>query len=168
MFKNKDPIPKDRRSNVVYQVNCTTCSATYIGETTRQVCRRLKEHGAPSEAPIKQQPDLRRSARIAANTKLQVFYGQSSSSEEEHDNDPSSDVSAILHHINQTKHKMDWENVSVLGSDQHPYRLLVKESLAIAEVSPNLNVTTRSIPLIIYPEGCTTIRQPRSITNNVQ
>ena len=52
-----------------------------------------------------------------------------------------------------TKHKMDWNNWIVLDKDKHPYRLLVKESLRINAISPTLNSTTRSIPLVVYPEG---------------
>lgn len=110
-----------------------------------------EKHGAPSEAPQPEPTDLRRSARIAANTKLQIFYGESNSSDDEQENSSSSNESAIRQHINQTKHKMDWENTLVLDSDIHPYRLLVKESLAISELSPSLNLTTRSVPLIIFP-----------------
>ncbi|CAF1567373.1 unnamed protein product, partial [Rotaria sp. Silwood1] len=71
-FKNKDDTPKDLQSNLIYEVNCTDCSATYIGKTVRQACQRLKEHGAPSNVPIAQNNQaLKRSARIAANKKFQ-------------------------------------------------------------------------------------------------
>ncbi|CAF5081582.1 unnamed protein product, partial [Rotaria sp. Silwood1] len=66
--------------------------------------------------------------------------------------------SAIQRHIAQNKHKIDWHNWSILGRDKHPYRLLVKESLAIAENLPSLNQTTRSVPLIVFSEGSTTRR----------
>jgi hypothetical protein len=82
LFKNKDQLPKDTQSNLVYQLNCTNCSATYIGKTCRQASRRLKEHGAPLEAVIIQKPALKRSARIAGNAKFQVFYVQENNSEE--------------------------------------------------------------------------------------
>ena len=38
--------------------------------------------------------------------------------------------------------------------DRHPYRLCVRETLAIAEFQPSLNVTVRSVPLLVYPKGC--------------
>ena len=47
LFKNKDDIPKYLQSGVVYLISCSTCDAQYIGKTIRQICRRLKEHGAP-------------------------------------------------------------------------------------------------------------------------
>ena len=43
---NKDKIKEDMQSNIVYQLNCSSCQATYIGKTIRQMRRRLKEHGA--------------------------------------------------------------------------------------------------------------------------
>ncbi len=165
LFKNKDQIPKDSQSNVVYQLNCTNCSSTYIGKTCRQACRRLKEHGAPVKTFTTQQPAQKRSARIAENKKFQVFYGQENSSEEEKESDQSDIMSAVKQHIKTTKHKIDWQNWIILDKDQHPYRLLVKESMAIVDKKPDLNSTTRSTPLIIYPTGYTKRRNTFN-TNN--
>ena len=39
----KDPLPREKQANVVYEVPCT-CGKVYIGETTRQLGTRLKEH----------------------------------------------------------------------------------------------------------------------------
>ncbi|CAF2745316.1 unnamed protein product [Rotaria sp. Silwood2] len=52
-------------------------------------------------------------------------------------------------HMISTQHKIDWYSWSIMDKDKHPYRLLVKESLAINEKSPTLNLTTRSVPLVI-------------------
>ncbi|CAF4702610.1 unnamed protein product [Rotaria sp. Silwood2] len=155
MFKNKDEIPKNVQSNIIYQVNCSSCSASYIGKTTRQACRRLKEHGAPTEISVEHaNENLRRSARIAAmyaNNNARISYYESDSSE---DDLPSTTyTSAIKRHMISTQHKIDWYKWSILDKDKHPYRLLVKESLAINEKLPTLNLTTRSVPLVVYPEG---------------
>lgn len=162
MFKNKDDIPKNLQSHVVYQLNCNTCSEKYIGKTVRQACRRLKEHGAPINiTKIQSNQNLRRSTRIAENEKFQIYYGESDTSDDDDDDDEinvdttTTTTSAIQQHINATNHKIDWNNWVVLNRDNHPYRLLVKESLAITENSPSLNRTTRSIPLVVYPEGST-------------
>jgi hypothetical protein len=45
LFARKDPVPRELLSNVVYNVNCLDCSASYIGKTCRQVARRFVEHG---------------------------------------------------------------------------------------------------------------------------
>ncbi|CAF3920384.1 unnamed protein product, partial [Rotaria sp. Silwood1] len=118
-------------------------------KTVRQACRRLKEHGAPTNiTTIEPSQNLRRSARIAENKKFQIYYGESDTSDYEEVNPEKTITSAIQRHITSTNHKMDWINWSILDRDNHPYRLLVKESLAITENSPSLNRTTRSIPLV--------------------
>ena len=43
-FSNKDVIPKELQSYVVYKFTCSCCAATYIGETSRHLSTRIKEH----------------------------------------------------------------------------------------------------------------------------
>jgi hypothetical protein len=40
----KDPIPKEDRAEVVYQIPCSDCPQSYIGQTGRTLGQRLKEH----------------------------------------------------------------------------------------------------------------------------
>ena len=42
----KDIDPLEKRSGVVYQVLCSNCAQSYIGETKRSLETRLKEHKA--------------------------------------------------------------------------------------------------------------------------
>ena len=44
MFNLKDLITKSLKSFVVYKFVCPGCNACYIGETTRQILTRIKEH----------------------------------------------------------------------------------------------------------------------------
>jgi hypothetical protein len=44
LSKLKDPIPTERINNCVYRIPCGECSASYIGETSRELSTRLKEH----------------------------------------------------------------------------------------------------------------------------
>ena len=44
MFSVKDPIPLDLCSRVVYKFSCAGCNACYIGETSRQLSMRVREH----------------------------------------------------------------------------------------------------------------------------
>ena len=44
MFNVKDPTPKSLKSFVVYKFVCPGCNACYIGETTRHLSTRIKEH----------------------------------------------------------------------------------------------------------------------------
>ena len=44
MFNVKDPIPKSLKSFVVYKFSFPGCNACCIGETTRHLSTRIKEH----------------------------------------------------------------------------------------------------------------------------
>ena len=44
LFNVKDPIHKSLKSFVVYKFVCPGCNACYIGETTRHLSTRIKEH----------------------------------------------------------------------------------------------------------------------------
>ena len=54
LFKNKDPVPFGLSSNVVYQYKCERCPERYIGETTRHLETRIREHilGRPVPSEI--------------------------------------------------------------------------------------------------------------------
>ena len=42
----KDPVDLDRKQGVVYEIPCSSCNLTYIGETKRSFHTRLAEHKA--------------------------------------------------------------------------------------------------------------------------
>ena len=44
LVKPKDPVSPEKKSNVLYSVPCKSCSAVYVGQTSRQLSTRLKEH----------------------------------------------------------------------------------------------------------------------------
>ena len=44
MFSVEDPIPLDLRYRVVYKFSCAGCNACYIGETSRHLSTRVREH----------------------------------------------------------------------------------------------------------------------------
>ena len=44
LFRFKDGIPKCMRSGVVYQFKCSSCNASYIGQTSRHYHIRVSEH----------------------------------------------------------------------------------------------------------------------------
>ena len=64
------------------------------------------------------------------------------------------------HHV-ETNHKIDWENTKVLWSENNPRRLLIKESLMIKAYESELDRTTHSVPLYIYPNGIERKSLPR-------
>jgi len=44
LFKFKDKVPKPLRSSIVYKFTCSSCDATYIGKTSRNLFMRIEEH----------------------------------------------------------------------------------------------------------------------------
>ena len=50
MFSVKDSVPQSLRSQVSYKFTCAACNACYIGETTRRICTRVREHLVPGKA----------------------------------------------------------------------------------------------------------------------
>ena len=44
LSKPKDPVPKEDRNNVIYQLDCKDCEAVYVGETKRTLNIRTNEH----------------------------------------------------------------------------------------------------------------------------
>lgn len=44
--KGKDRLNNNKRTEVVYKINCADCNATYIGQTKRHIETHLKEHHA--------------------------------------------------------------------------------------------------------------------------
>ena len=51
LVKPKDPVSPEKKSNVVYSVPCKSCSAVYVGQTSRQLSTRLKEHKRAVRSP---------------------------------------------------------------------------------------------------------------------
>ena len=174
-FPRKDAQPKNFASYIVYRVNCKKCPASYIGMTTRQAERRFIEHGKHKEIDVDHDHmissynidnvsfdnntlGLRRSNRskkiinYALNNKLIDDLIKKSTSQP---NKPMVIKSAIIQHQRDTGHTFDWENWTMLKKNKKRSRLLILESLAIAQYSPTLNKTTRPTPLVIYPEGPT-------------
>ena len=40
----KDTVPRSLRSNVVYKFNCAECNSAYVGETSRHLYTRVRDH----------------------------------------------------------------------------------------------------------------------------
>ncbi|EFN68160.1 hypothetical protein EAG_12640, partial [Camponotus floridanus] len=41
---HKDKTPSHHNNNIIYQIQCKDCDATYVGQTKRQLKTRIKEH----------------------------------------------------------------------------------------------------------------------------
>ena len=53
----KPRIPHMLQSNVVYQITCPGCNSSYVGQTTRQLQRRFREHMG-NKGPVKTHLDI--------------------------------------------------------------------------------------------------------------
>jgi hypothetical protein len=120
--------------------------------------RRKKRKTAP---PYPDLNALRRSARIRAgkvisrttNTQTKDQTGKKVEKPENSNNIKSNSLTSVSRHAQQTGHQMDWKGFNVVCKDNHYYKLLVKESLVIKAYDTQLNKTTHSVPLVIFPEG---------------
>ncbi|CAF1663857.1 unnamed protein product [Adineta ricciae] len=169
-FQTKDPIVKHMQSDVVYSISCIDCNQTYIGKTERQSIRRLREHGAPKQSfdsrPTEQAssdeddtatPDststsLRRSSRIRNKNHITPTNTSNTTNDKKREKETEI-VSSLAQHTKDTGHHIDWTGFRVAWRDDNPYRLLIKESLLIQAFKPELNRTTHSVPLIVFPDG---------------
>jgi len=41
---HKDPLKNDNKCNIIYKIDCNNCDASYVGQTSRQLQTRIKEH----------------------------------------------------------------------------------------------------------------------------
>ncbi|CAF0809978.1 unnamed protein product [Rotaria sordida] len=168
LFARKDPVPRKLLSNVVYNVNCTGCSASYIRKTWRQVSRRFEEHGKMrllSFPPPQHFPTLTTTLMFSQRPKRNVpivnyALNEKILDEAIEDTPKLSDEknlkfsqSVIYQHEVETGHSIDWDNWKLLSNDQKFYRLLIRESIQISKLEPSLNRTVRSVPLVIYSDS---------------
>jgi len=63
--------------------------------------------------------------------------------------------SATHEHETQLNPTINWK---ILTKDSRPYRLPIKEPLAIHQQQPELNKTVSSVPLIVFPNGLTGLK----------
>ena len=119
-FRFKDRPCKDLISGVIYKFSCSSCNASYIGQTKRHLKVRLSEHLGVSPLTGK------RSHRTTGH------------------------LTAVQEHSLTCDHLVHYDNFSVLGHAQSTFLLEHKESLFIIHDNPVLNKTIRSTPLYLY------------------
>ncbi|CAF0799558.1 unnamed protein product [Didymodactylos carnosus] len=180
-FSTKDKVPDCLKSGLVYEATCPTCGDNYIGKTCRHLKTRVHEHLSdqnkctPSKSacvtkksihktvkqvvapritgPITRQrtgklpPSTRQVPQQDLDEALATLTKTTDSLK------PCTAQSAIAKHYSSTGHTMTSDDFQILVTEQHRYRLLVKESLMIRAKTPVLNGTDRSIPLYIFPNG---------------
>ena len=121
-FTFKDKIPKTLVAGVIYKYTCAVCKCSYIGSTKRYWEKRLEEHLHVSALTGK---------RLNG---LQVF--------------------APMQHVRSGScgqvAGMSRDDFEIIGRDQNPYILQVKESILISTTRPDLNNNTVSVPIKLF------------------
>ena len=120
MFKDK--IPKSLMSGVIYKYTCAGCNRSYIGSTKRYWEKRLEEH-----------------IHISALTGKRLHGMQ---------------IFAPMQHVRSSPAcqatSMSRDNFSIIGRDDNPYILQIKESIFIGTLKPQLNNNIVSVPLHLF------------------
>ena len=121
-FSYKDSLPKSLLSGIIYQFQCAGCNLRYIGSTKRYFEKRLEEH-------------LHKSALTGKSLSgMQMF--------------------TPMHHVRtKCRHEspcMGREDFKVIGREQNPFLLLIKESLFIYKLRPELNNNDACVPLKLF------------------
>jgi hypothetical protein len=107
----------------------------------------IKERHRARGTPYPDPSTLRRSARIQAQRP------NSRNNQNNKHHQISIIKSSINEHQKQTGHQMDWEGFKIVCHETHKQKLLIKESLVIKGYDTQLNKTTHSVALILFPEG---------------
>lgn len=120
-FHFKDNIPKSLRSGVIYKYTCAMCNHCYIGSTKRFWEKRLEEHLHVSSLTGK------------ALHGMQIF--------------------APMQHLRSDNCRVttiNREDFAIIGKDENPYILQLKESILISTSRPKLNNNLTSVPIHLF------------------
>jgi hypothetical protein len=123
LFKFKDKIPEDLRTNLVYEYKCPACSAGYVGSTTRHFRSRILEHQGISDRNGKQ---------IDPNNTRNTAVGR---------------------HMRREGHEPTTEAFKILYSSQERRMVRVAESILIQRGKPKLNGALGSFTLRVHPSN---------------
>ncbi|CAH8865979.1 unnamed protein product [Trichobilharzia szidati] len=108
----KDIVPRMAQSNCVYKIKCSECDACYIGESSRQMKVRVNEHRLCTKRPPRNEVELKSLEKR----------------------------SAIAMHAIESGHKIDFDNVEILGRGFHSHKeRLTSEALHILTTSNAVN-----------------------------
>ena len=127
---NKDKVPEDLRSNVIYELSCPGCNTKYVGKTDRCFHTRKVEHAF----------DENSTARKHLNTCTGFQYIV-----ELHDlpsifnNSDNVIVSTILHIQSAV-----YNNIRIINRNKHWVELFFLEALHIKRRNPELNVGVKA------------------------
>jgi len=121
MFRFKDRLPESISSCVVYFFKCSSCNATYVGQTRRHQKVRFSEHAGIS-------------ARTGKSLKPTLV-----------------NASSIKEHAIRNQHKVEINNdFTILSKGGNLNHLEIKESIMINKLRPSLNDNIISRELFLF------------------
>ena len=123
-FSFKDKLPKSLMSGVIYQFHCARCNLSYVGSTKRYWEKRLEEH-------------LHISALTGKPLAGQAMFA------------PMQHVRRTCSHESPTMGRKDFR---IIGRESNPFLLLLKESIFINKLNPEINGTETSVPLYLFKQ----------------
>ena len=126
-LSNKDKMPNLSKSNVVYEVKCPGCSATYIGKTERCLQSRLSEHINPTKSAKGQH--FHNCQHVQYIVSLHFAFDKLYNSTDEYNN-----ISAFISNL-----IIDNSRILHTTNSRTPNFLLLLEALYIKYHSPSLN-----------------------------
>ena len=111
LTKTKTTPPPHLTPNVIYEISCNDCTATYNGQTNRPLIKRIKEHESHSRLHLHNPDDF------------------------------SHNQSAPAHHSRTTGHKIAWDRTTILTTTRYKTQLDLTEHTSIQTRNPSLNRT---------------------------
>jgi hypothetical protein len=123
LFKFKDKIPEDLRTNLVYEYQCPACQAGYVGSTTRHFRSRVLEHLSISER-----------------------NGKKVDKKDDR-------MTAVRAHMVKEGHEPTLDAFKVLYSSKEKRQIRVAEAILIQRKKPELNMAQGPFTLRVHPSG---------------
>ena len=123
-FSYKDKLPKSLMSGVIYHYHCARCNLSYVGSTKRYWEKRLEEH-------------LHKSALTGKPLRGMAMFA------------PMQHVRMKCSHESPT---MGREDFKIIGRGSNPFLLLLKESIFIYKLKPEINNNDACIPLQLFKQ----------------
>ena len=111
LTKTKTTPPPHLTPNVIFELSCNDCTATYNGQTNRPLIKRIKEYESHSRLHLHNPDDF------------------------------SHNQSAPAHHSPTTAHKIAWDKTTILTTTRYKTQLDLTEHTAIKTRNPSLNRT---------------------------
>ena len=118
LFKLKDKADPLKQADAIYKVGCKNCELSYIGETTRPLYIRQKEHCAESEKANNTRSFTRQQRKDSTTTEFK---------------------SALAEHSVKENHIIDWEGVKTLETVTDWHMRGIKEAIHIRSTPQNMN-----------------------------